>query len=108
MPRDARDLAGGLGSGDPDANGNPFWVFMFACVRLTGIGRVQEESSAPQPRLAFIHLQSSFRAFCSITRQSSSTFSAASKKKRRDRVKKSVEDRENVERRCQLRRPNAQ
>jgi hypothetical protein len=45
-------------AGEADANDEPLGVFVFAGVRFA-LGRVQEESSAPHLRLAYIHLQNS-------------------------------------------------
>jgi hypothetical protein len=42
-----------------DANDESLGILMFAGVRFTAFGRVQEEPSAPQSRLAYIHLQNS-------------------------------------------------
>jgi len=58
-PAAAHDLTGGSSRFHPDANAESLGILVFAGVRLAAIGRVQEETSAPQTRLAYIHLQNS-------------------------------------------------
>jgi hypothetical protein len=51
------ELSGGGGTGDLDANCDTFGIFVLTGFRLTAIGGVKEETSAPHMRLAYIHLQ---------------------------------------------------
>jgi hypothetical protein len=44
-------------AGEVDANDESFGILVFAGVRFAPLGRVQEESSAPQPRLKCHHLR---------------------------------------------------
>ena len=44
-------------AGEADANNESLGILVFAGVRFAAFGRVQEEPSAPQTRLACIHLQ---------------------------------------------------
>jgi hypothetical protein len=62
MAAGAGDLTGSGRTGrtiESDANGESFGILVVAGIRL-GIRRVQEETSAPQLRLACNHLQISF------------------------------------------------
>jgi hypothetical protein len=43
-------------AGDPDADHESFRVFVFAGVRLAGRIGMKKKPSAPQQRLAYIHL----------------------------------------------------
>jgi hypothetical protein len=56
----ADHLSGHRLAGESDADDESLGILVFAGVRFAAFGRVQEESSAPQSRLAYIHLQNSF------------------------------------------------
>jgi hypothetical protein len=56
-------LTRNCGAVDTNANGEAFGVFQLSCLGITGGVRVQEETSAPHARLAYIHLHSSFKKY---------------------------------------------
>jgi hypothetical protein len=56
---DAGDPAGNSWTGESNTNDKTFRVFLLACLGLSGGVRVQEKSSVPRSRLAYIHLQAS-------------------------------------------------
>jgi hypothetical protein len=55
----ADHLASDRAAREVDANNESLGILVFAGVRFAAFGRVQEEPSAPQTRLAYIHLQNS-------------------------------------------------
>jgi hypothetical protein len=55
----ADHLAGYRIARESDADDESLGILMFAGVHLAALGRVEEESSAPQTRLACNHLQAS-------------------------------------------------
>jgi hypothetical protein len=58
---------------------------VFAGVRLAAFGRVQEEPSAPQMRLACVHLQDSSPEIIDVTKKSNTTALRIKEKNRKDR-----------------------
>jgi len=52
----AGELAGRDGTAGPDSNVEPLGILVLAGVRIMCIRRVEEETSAPHSRLAYIHL----------------------------------------------------
>jgi hypothetical protein len=68
---------------EADANDEPFGVFVFAGVRFAAFGRVQEEPSAPQSRLACNHLQRLLDRFIGSRKKSNSTALRIKKKIRK-------------------------
>src|SRR5262249_44147288 len=56
-------LTRNCGAADTNANGEAFGILQLSCLGLTRGVRVQEETSAPHARLAYIHLHSSFKKY---------------------------------------------
>jgi hypothetical protein len=54
---------------EADANNESLGILVFAGVRFAAFRRVQEEPSAPQSRLAYIHLQNSSAEIIDATKK---------------------------------------
>jgi predicted dinucleotide-binding enzyme len=67
------DLTAFSAGGDADANAESLGILVFTGVRLVAVGGVQEETSAPHVRLAYIHLQTSSPKISAHQKQSNST-----------------------------------
>src|SRR5207245_9111869 len=53
------NLEGKRLTADPETDDEAFWILVFAGLGLAGRFGMQEKSSAPHARLAYVHLQSS-------------------------------------------------
>jgi hypothetical protein len=61
----ARDLTGNGLASDSYPDDEPFRVFLLACLNFAGRIRVKKKTSVPRPRLACVHLQTSYELFLS-------------------------------------------
>jgi len=57
----AGNLTRNCGAADTNADSKAFGIFQLSRLGFTGGVRVQEETSTPHARLAYIHLHSSFK-----------------------------------------------
>jgi hypothetical protein len=68
---------------ESDANDEPLGILVFAGVRFAAFGRVQEEPSAPQSRLACNHLQKLLNGFIGARKKSNSSAPRIKEKNRK-------------------------